>query len=273
MSISTVFIPCAGKGTRMGEVGRKIPKPLWPVFEKSMLELQIAYFKRLGFKEFIINTHHLAEQFEYLSGKVKILHESELLGSGGSLHNLKRSFPSLGKVLVSNPDVLFDMSEKDWETFLKNSEKEDRNNSLLGLDCRAGESYNELVVSDNNYFKEVKTPPVKDYCTYSGIGVIDLNSFDICMGESSFFETVVNSKFNQTKLERVGQRDCYWDFGTLPLYVESLLRVIQEDRLDLRATLLELGVFDERAIYLKERLLSVGCLEINLDSEEIQIKD
>ncbi|PJB53459.1 MAG: nucleotidyltransferase family protein, partial [Bdellovibrio sp. CG_4_9_14_3_um_filter_39_7] len=56
MSINTGLILCAGKGTRMGAIGKVLPKPLWPLFEKTLIDWQIIQMMKLGIKNIYINT-------------------------------------------------------------------------------------------------------------------------------------------------------------------------------------------------------------------------
>ncbi len=64
MALDHAFILCAGYGTRMGEIGKVLPKLLWPVFEKKMLELQVLYARQLGCRKIYINSHFLHEQIQ-----------------------------------------------------------------------------------------------------------------------------------------------------------------------------------------------------------------
>ena len=48
MQIDHILILSAGKGTRMGNIGKNLPKVLWPVLSKSLLELQVAYAQKLA---------------------------------------------------------------------------------------------------------------------------------------------------------------------------------------------------------------------------------
>ena len=48
MQIDYALILSAGLGTRMGEIGKILPKVLWPIYFKSLLELQIRYCQSLG---------------------------------------------------------------------------------------------------------------------------------------------------------------------------------------------------------------------------------
>ena len=43
MIVENALILAAGAGTRMGEIGKVLPKVLWPVFECSLLELEVLY--------------------------------------------------------------------------------------------------------------------------------------------------------------------------------------------------------------------------------------
>ncbi len=39
MQINQALLLCAGLGTRMGNIGKHIPKPLWPIFEKKFIRV------------------------------------------------------------------------------------------------------------------------------------------------------------------------------------------------------------------------------------------
>ena len=56
MKIDYCLILAAGFGSRMGEIGKILPKVLWHIFEKSLLELEIEYARSLGIKKIFINS-------------------------------------------------------------------------------------------------------------------------------------------------------------------------------------------------------------------------
>ena len=64
MQIDYCLILAAGFGTRMGAIGQKLPKVLWPVFERSLLELQVGYARSLGIQKIYINLHYMGEEID-----------------------------------------------------------------------------------------------------------------------------------------------------------------------------------------------------------------
>ncbi len=112
------FILSAGFGTRMKELTKEIPKPLLKVNDKTLLDHSMDFLKEIGATEFIINTHYLAEKIhlhlENLNDvKIKISHEEKILGTGGGIYYaLKDSIPE--KIILLNPDMLYESSDKVW---------------------------------------------------------------------------------------------------------------------------------------------------------------
>ncbi len=85
------FLLAAGLGTRMGPITRTTPKCLLPVGGKPLLGRWFDQLARCGVDAALVNTHHLAEQVRaYVSASdppldVVLVHEAQLLGSGGTL--------------------------------------------------------------------------------------------------------------------------------------------------------------------------------------------
>src|SRR5690606_33794235 len=113
-------------GTRMGEIGKSLPKVLWPIFEKTLLELQVEYAKSIGAKKIYINLHHQKDLIlNFTKNKsafedVTFLVEDEILDIGGGIHNLASNVGYKGKLLVLNADQFFLMPKDFVEASLKN---------------------------------------------------------------------------------------------------------------------------------------------------------
>ena len=160
MKIKWAFLPCAGLGTRMGPVGKKIPKPLFPLFDKNLLELQIEYCKRLGFVHFIINIHHNVKLFRsWLNSKslehIIVLEEETLLGDGGSFHNIKKNYPEIDEVFVFNPDSFLILTPEKWRHFFK--EAHDWEHYLITIPCNEHDLYNRFVIDGKKVVARVRT--------------------------------------------------------------------------------------------------------------------
>lgn len=231
MQVDYCLILAAGHGTRMGRIGKELPKVLWPVFEKSILELEIAYAKKLGIKKIYINTHthhdlieqHLKERG--LINDVVLLHEKKLLGSGGAFHNLARQkeINYKGKVLKLNGDLFYMMPKGEATEACLDSDA-----NLFAVKVLGGSHYNELILNDELELVDIKkNESCNSFYTFSGVGVVDLNSLERTPGESSFFDSV--ARFNENKVKvTCPKRECeYWDFGTLERYYVSMTSLAQ----------------------------------------------
>jgi mannose-1-phosphate guanylyltransferase len=230
MQIDYALILSAGLGTRMGEIGKKTPKVLWPVFGILLIDLQIQYCRKFGAKKIYINTHFLAEKIQkHIEKKYKdevyILHEDPLLDSGGAIHNLAKVVGYKGNLLTVNGDQLFLFDKNNIDRSLK--ELESARAVLFSLEVDKGSSYNETV-SKENYLTEIRqSNKVEKYLTFSGVGLIKLDGLVPVPGISKFFNTVCN--FNEEKifLYRPITSE-YWDFGTLDIYYKSHLTIYEQ---------------------------------------------
>jgi mannose-1-phosphate guanylyltransferase len=87
------MILAAGRGTRLGELGRTVPKVLVDVGGEPLLARQIRYLKDEGVQRIVINAHHLASQIESFvadhpdAADIDVVVESTLLGTAGGVRN------------------------------------------------------------------------------------------------------------------------------------------------------------------------------------------
>lgn len=232
MQIDYALILSAGLGTRMGEIGKKLPKALWPVFYKSLLELQVDYCHDLGIKRIFINTHFLSEEIEnYVRADAKfadvvILHEDPLLDSGGAIHNMasRGDVNYSGTLLLVNADqFLFFDKQYFQEAF---SALENSRAALFGIRVEKGSKYNETILVDDQLKEIRKTDGLSDYMTYSGLGLLKLDSLEPVGGITKFFETVANYKKERIHFV-VPPKFEYWDFGTAEIYFNSIKNIYQ----------------------------------------------
>ena len=114
------MILAAGRGTRLGPLGRRRPKALLEIQGIPLLAGVISRLAQQGFREIIVNTHHLADQVaEFLTRyrrrhrlaglTLAISREEQLLDTGGGVQRAGWFFDDGEPFLVHNVDVLSDL--------------------------------------------------------------------------------------------------------------------------------------------------------------------
>ncbi len=94
--VTQAFVLGAGLGTRLRPLTDDLPKPLIPIFQKPLITFALDHLCELGVESFIINTHHLAAEFgslfpdgSYAGRPLSLVHEPDLLGTGGGIKNVE----------------------------------------------------------------------------------------------------------------------------------------------------------------------------------------
>ncbi|MBW7477347.1 HAD-IIIA family hydrolase [Paenibacillus oenotherae] len=107
-------ILAGGKGTRLSEFTKEIPKPLVPVNGKSVLEYAIDNFARYGMKDIIIVIGHLGHKIQQVLGdgqelgvRISYYVEDQPLGTAGALYALKDVLTE--DFVLAYGDVIFDI--------------------------------------------------------------------------------------------------------------------------------------------------------------------
>jgi mannose-1-phosphate guanylyltransferase len=227
------LILSAGLGTRMGELGKTLPKVIWPIFSKSLLELQIDYCVDLGIKNIYINVHFLAEEIikhvktiNRQGMKIIVLHEDPLLDSGGAIHNLasRAEINYGGTVLLVNGDQFLFFDNIFYSEALNLLLSTKARAVLFGITVDKSANYNQTVVRDGMLVDIQKNQKNEDYITYSGLGIVKLDGLHPAPGASKFFQTVVNYKNELTYMITPPMFE-YWDFGTAELYCENIFKI------------------------------------------------
>jgi mannose-1-phosphate guanylyltransferase len=95
--IAQAFVLGAGLGMRLRPLTENLPKPLIPIFQKPLITFALDHLISIGVRSFVINTHHRSEPFSelfaennYRGNPVQLVHEPEILGTGGGIKNVER---------------------------------------------------------------------------------------------------------------------------------------------------------------------------------------
>ncbi|MCB9060602.1 MAG: hypothetical protein H6622_03665 [Halobacteriovoraceae bacterium] len=227
MKAENFFILSAGLGTRMYEIGKILPKVAWPIFEKTLIELQILYAKKLGAKKIFINLHANCELLRQLilnkfsaDKSIYILHEKILLDSGGAFHNLKKNYDlGNGLVFIMNADI-FNFSKN----LSNNIDLGDGKACLFSKKITKKNKYNKLLIKGDCLSGILSSSSLEGEYTYSGNGIVDMNQVEIIEGPSKFFQSVCNPEKDKIIIKHLEQQE-YWDFGTSDLYYENIQKL------------------------------------------------
>src|SRR5690242_7565158 len=120
-------ILAGGLGTRLRPFTEVIPKPLLPLGEKSLMEIQIMTLKNHGFDEIYVATNHMADFVEAFLGngskygvKLTFSRETKPLGTCGPLSLLRTALSE--PFLVINGDILTKLDFQEFYKFATNGE-------------------------------------------------------------------------------------------------------------------------------------------------------
>jgi mannose-1-phosphate guanylyltransferase len=235
MKIDYCLILSAGLGTRMGNIGKVLPKPIWPIFEKSMLELQYLWAKKMGCDKVFINTHHLHLKIEtFLKQKgfvdLETIHEETLLNTGGALYNLKKKMNlKKGIILIIAGDQFYFFENSIWRRAIEIVKREP--GVLFGLTVEGSKDFynelclkNDLLVKIEKYSQQIHGN--RTYTTYSGLSLINLEMLENEGGPVSFFDSVAN--FNEKDISvLIPKHQEYWDLGTNERYYRSIRNLFE----------------------------------------------
>ena len=115
-TITQAFVLGAGLGTRLRPLTDDLPKPLIPIFQKPLITFALDHLINVGVERFVINTHQRVDLFEnffcdneYEGHSITLVHEPDLLETGGGIKNAERYFGS-DPFLTYSGDILTDIN-------------------------------------------------------------------------------------------------------------------------------------------------------------------
>jgi mannose-1-phosphate guanylyltransferase len=111
--IPVAMVLAAGYGTRLRPLTDELPKPLVPVGDRPLIHHLGTQLRAAGVSRLVVNSHHHAEALaaavlEAFPLPAQVLHEPEILGTAGGVHNAREALGE-GDVLVWNGDILAEL--------------------------------------------------------------------------------------------------------------------------------------------------------------------
>jgi mannose-1-phosphate guanylyltransferase len=113
-ALPPALLLAAGKGTRLGDLGRRCPKVLVPIRGRPLLDLHLDHLASEGVEHVVINAHHLADQITaHVRGHrgsidLTVVVEPELLGTAGAAINALESLRSDTFFVIYGDVVMFE---------------------------------------------------------------------------------------------------------------------------------------------------------------------
>ncbi len=210
-----------GLGSRLKEFTKIIPKPLLPIGEKSVLEIQIEKLKSFGFNEIYLATNYKSDYIESFFGdgsrygvKIKISKEKIRLGTAGPLLLLKDELKE--PFLVMNGDILSLIDYKKFYDYSINSD------SLLTVSVKKEVTPYQFgnILFEGDYVKRIEEKPDIIMYILAGIYVMKPGIFqffpkDEYFGMDHLINLLLKKDYKISKYEIME----YWlDIGRLSDY-------------------------------------------------------
>ena len=186
-----IVILCGGKGTRLMEETKTIPKPLVKIGNKPILWHLIKYYYSFNYKDFVLATgykHSVIENYfkkNKIKGcEIKTIYTGKNTLTGGRLLRLKKIFKSNETFMMTYGDGLSDVNIKKLEKYHK------KNNKIATLTAvRPPVRFGRLEIKNTNLVKKFQE---KSQTTSSwingGFFVLNSNIFKYIKGDSTVFE-------------------------------------------------------------------------------------
>jgi aminoglycoside/choline kinase family phosphotransferase/GTP:adenosylcobinamide-phosphate guanylyltransferase len=216
------MILAAGLGTRLQPYTQDIPKPLFQLAGRPLLDIAIENLIRAGCEAVIINTHHLHEQIEAFTAEqsysipVDTCYEPIILGTGGAIKNVE-NFWDNRPFMVVNGDVYSTIDLNQVYSF------HSRHNHPASLVLYDEPTINTVSIDKNNYVADFggHIEPTAVFAgsklTFTGIQVLDSEILNYIPANvfSSSIDAFKKMMADGKKIQGYIPRGAFWnDIGT-----------------------------------------------------------
>ncbi|MBL6972401.1 MAG: phosphotransferase, partial [Desulfobacterales bacterium] len=249
------LILAAGFGTRLLPFTENLPKPLFPIAGRPLLDIIIHALQQAGCKAIIINTHHLHQQIDdFIASQeyaipVLTRYEPVILGTGGAIKNVADFWDDSPFMLV-NSDIITDIDLKSvYDFHLKHPHPitlvlhDDPEFNTVSIDDKGlikgflDQSFTSApapkpaFISENLRLEEKKKDH-KDQAwgnaartlAFTGIHVVNPEILDLIPDKefSSIIDVYTQLISSTNKICAFISKNCYWkDIGTPQRYRET----------------------------------------------------
>ena len=226
------MILAAGFGTRLKPLTNDLPKPLFPVLNRPILEHTLHLLSSQGIREVAVNVHHQPEKIIHYFGDGKKfgvdLHysqEEKILGTAGGIKKLQ-AFLKDDAFLVINSDVLADVDLNDVLKF--HTENKSKLTLVVRQDTNA-EKYDSIQRVDEGRIvhflgHSIKNSEPTTQVMFTGIQIMEPDIFSripenkFCGTTEDVFPGMIQDDLPVYGFLHKG----YWiDMGTRKTYIQA----------------------------------------------------
>ena len=224
-----VVILSGGKGTRISEYTKEIPKPMIRIANEPILSHIIKIFQSYNFNEIIIAAGYKKKIIEnfYKNKKnfsnIKIVDTGKNTMTGGRLLRLKKFFNKNEIFFMTYGDGLSNINLEKLKKF-----HESHNKLATVTAVRPPVRFGELYVGNNNIVKKFEEKPqLKSGWINGGFFVLNSKVFDYIKNDKTLFEREPMEKLaNKKNLIAYKHKDFWKCVDTLKdkIYLEEILK-------------------------------------------------
>jgi len=215
------LILAAGLGTRLLPYTKTLPKPLFTINRRPVLDLTIEKLVQCGCKKIFINTHHCHGQIKAFvrqhrhSSIIQTTYEPQILDTGGSIANL-RPFMDKKPFFVINADIVSDIDLKKVYEFHLAS------NTIATLVLHDYLEFNKIQ-TDKNGFIENFIAPKGQGLAFTGIQVLSPDIHEHMQDKKIFSSIdVYKTLCSEKNIKAYIADPIFWkDIGTASSYKET----------------------------------------------------
>ena len=175
-----VVIMAGGKGTRLKPFSNIIPKPLFPLGDKTIIEEILDRFEDFGCKRFFLSLNHKADFIEnYLNNEISkaydltYFRETEPLGTAGSLFLVKDEIKET--FFISNCDIVIDT---DYNEILEYHKEQNNEITLVVSLKHIKIPYGTVKTTDGGQITELEEKPEITYMANTGVYILEPDLLD-----------------------------------------------------------------------------------------------
>lgn len=217
-------ILAGGLGTRLKPFTDIIPKPLLPVGERSVMEIQIHQLKQYGFCEIYLATNYKSEYIENFFGdgsrfgvRLRVSKEKIPLGTAGPVCLLKDELKE--PFIVMNGDILTNM---DFSQFYHFGVSKNTDFTVAVKKIITPFAFGNII-SDGDYIIEIQEKPDIETEIVAGIylikpNILDLIPYNQYFGMDTLIKTMLEKKIPITKYNI---KEYWLDIGQISDYEEA----------------------------------------------------